>query len=348
MPSAKWMRTGILAVALLAIAGVIAVVACGPSAQSGGNSDGGEGATIDGSDSGASLLAPGVSVLSQESGDGSSEGKKSTPTPTATLHPDCVKLTYPEGGSGISCPPPGPENVEGNLRRHYNHVMKLKQEAAEGRRSPVEPVYIFISVEMTTHEAVDAVALFLEENGDGGKFYTWKYGEDEDPAGAISAGYVNIELVPQIAAIEGVKLVYEERGTIPLSSLGGPSSQVVPSLMGADQWHAVGVKGAGVGVAVIDRGFQDFETRIMPFLSEPARFLCYDERRNAVEGFVPTLTPSPGSPSSGSQPAPTPKFSACKVGPESETTHGIEVLESLLEISPDVKLYFSDPVLPPH
>ena len=141
MNSTKWMRSAVLAAAVVAVAGVIAVLACGPAAPA------------------------------QQSGGGGGSGEKENPTetptltPTPTLHPDCVTLTLPDGSTGVSCLPPGPDNVEANLRRHYNQQMAHKKDAQEGRRSVVEPVYIGISVEMTTHEAVDAVADFLEANG---------------------------------------------------------------------------------------------------------------------------------------------------------------------------------------
>ena len=95
------------------------------------------------------------------------------------------------------------------------------------------------------------------------------------------------------------------------------------------------------GVAVIDSGFRDFVTRVVPSLSEPAKFLCYDSDLNAFEGFVPTLTPMLGSsPVVTPGPTPTPKFAACETGLDG--SHGTQVVESLLEIAPDVKLYISD------
>ena len=124
MKSTKWMRSVLLAVALTAVAGVMAVLACGSA-----------------------------SPVQQSAGGG--EKEKPTKTPTATLHPDCVVLTLPDGGKGTSCPSPGPENVEANLRRHYNGHMLYKASAArDGRRSVVDPVYIGISVKVTTHDSV--------------------------------------------------------------------------------------------------------------------------------------------------------------------------------------------------
>lgn len=79
-----------LAVAVVAVSGAIAVLACAPAAPA------------------------------RQAGDSGDVVAKEKPTPTPTLHPDCVTLTFPDGGKGTSCPPLGPENVDANLRRHYN------------------------------------------------------------------------------------------------------------------------------------------------------------------------------------------------------------------------------------
>ena len=261
-----------------------------------------------------------------------------TPTPTATLHPDCVTLPLPDGRRVTSCPPPGPENVEGDLRWRYNSVMATK-EANAGRRSVVEPVYIDIIVNTDSVAPMRMVAEFLESNEVVGKISLYpepgRYG-----AAGLTAVRVNIELVPQIAAIEGVVRVEKIQTMNPLSSQGQPApNPAVLKRMGIDDWHAAGVTGSGVGVAVIDSGFTDFRTRVMPSLSEPAKFLCYDSFGEAYEGYVPTLTPTPGAaPVVTPGPTPTPKFVACEDG----TDHGTVSVESLLEVSPDAKLHLSD------
>ena len=218
--------------AAMSVAGVFSLVACGPSAPSGG-------------------------------GGGSGGKENPTETPTLTLtptpHPDCVTLTLPGIGTATSCPPEGPENAGANLRRHYNQHMEQK-EAPGGRRSVVEPVYIGMTVETTTLEAVDVVADFLEANGDG-VVHRFKYGVDKPRVGVVVSGYVDIELMPSIAAIEGVKSVKKNSPAEPASSPAQPASgQTAVDLMGADEWHAAGVTGSGVEVVVIDRGFRQFRT----------------------------------------------------------------------------------------
>ena len=232
MKLSQWSRLVVLAFAVMSVAGVLVVVACAPAAPSSQSGGGG--------------------------GSGEKENPTETPTLTLTLtstpHPDCVTLTLPGIGTATSCPPEGPENVDSNLRRHYNQHMEQK-EAQDGRRSTVEPVYIGIRVETTTIEAVDAVAGFLDENGDGGVYYLYKNGVNDDPfvpVGVINAGYVNIELVTAIAAIEGVESVKQNHPAEPDSSLiQSASGQRVVDLMGADEWHAAGVTGSGI-VACVD------------------------------------------------------------------------------------------------
>ena len=306
MKSVKWMRSVMLAVAVVAVSGVIAVLSCAPASPA------------------------------NQSGSGAEKEKPTeTATPTPTLHPDCVTLPLPDGSRVTSCPPPGPENVESNLRRHYNRVMATK-EANAGRRSVVEPVYVDIVVDTDSVATMHAVAEFLESYDDVGKIdlqsHPSHYG-----AAALIVGHVRVDLIPAIAAIEGVVRVEKERATVPLSSQGQPApNPAVLARTGVDDWHQVGVTGAGVGVAVIDSGFKDFRTRVMPSLSEPAKFLCYDSDREAHEGYVPTLTPTPGAtPVVTPGPTPTPKFVACEEG---ANDHGTVSVESLFEVAPGVNL----------
>ena len=306
MKSAKMMRVTVLMIAVAAVAGVMAVLACGPA-----------------------------SSAQQTSGRGEKERPTETPTPTPTLHPDCVTLPLPDGSRVTSCPPPGPENVESNLRRHYNRVMATK-EANAGRRAVFEPLYVDIVVDTDSVATMHVVAEFLESYEDVGKIdlqsHPSHYG-----AAALIVGHVRVELIPAIAAIEGVVRVEKERKPVPLSSQGQPAPNLaVLARMGVDDWHQAGITGSGVGVAVIDSGFKDFRTRVMPSLSEPAKFLCYDSDREAHEGYVPTLTPTPGAtPVVTPGPTPTPKFVACEEGADD---HGTVIVETLFEVAPDVNL----------
>ena len=95
--------------------------------------------------------------------------------------------------------------------------------------------------------------------GFGFRNLSWSKEGDGIAAGPVS-GDMNLELVPAVAEIEGVKSVYEEVGLIyprvPSAAQVVPR-QVVPMLTAAqvtqaDQWHRAGFTGSGVEVAVID------------------------------------------------------------------------------------------------
>ena len=238
MKAPQWVRLLVLSFAVMSLVGVMAVMACGPAAP-------------------ASQQAGGGGLVAAK------EEPTETLTPTATLHPDCVTLPLHDGSKVTSCPPPGPENVEGNLRRYYNRVMAEKEAQAE-RRSVVEPVYIDVVVNTDSVAVMHAVAEFLESHEDVKKIDLYpepgRYG-----AAGLVAGHVNMELIPAIAAIQGVLRVEKERVGIPLSSQGQPApNPAVLARMGVDDWHQAGVTGSGVGVAVLDSGFKDFRTRVMP------------------------------------------------------------------------------------
>ena len=287
MKLSQRVRLVVSAFAVMSVVGVMAVMACGPAAPASQQVGGG-----------------GLVTAKEEPTD------MPTLTPTATLHRDCVTLTLPDGSTGVSCPPPGPENVDSNLRRHYNRVMATKEDQA-GRRSVVEPVYIDVLVNTDSIAAMHVVAEFLESHEDVGKINLYPEPGRYGAAGMVAA-HVNMELIPAIAGIEGVVRVEENRALVPLSSQGQSAPNLaVLERMGVDDWHAAGVTGSGVGVAVLDSGFKDFRTRVMPSLSEPAKFLCYDSGGSAHEGYIPTLTPALGS-IPVVTPGPTPKFVACE------------------------------------
>ena len=209
MKAPQWVRLVVLSFAVMSVSGVLAVVACAPAAPA--SQSGGVG------------------------GSGEKENPTETPTLTPTPHPDCVTLPLPDGSTGVCWPPPGPENVEGNLRRHYNRVMATKV-AQAGRRSVVEPVYIDVLVDTDSIAAVHAVAEFLQSHEDAGKIYLDPEPSFYGPAGLV-AKHVNMELIPEIAAIEGVLRVERESVVVPLSSQGQPApNPAVLERMGVGDW----------------------------------------------------------------------------------------------------------------
>ena len=213
--------------------------------------------SMTGEKTGRRSIVPPSSSLTVPRGIGEKENPTEAPTLTPTPHPDCVTLTLPDGSTGVSCPPPGPENVEGNLRRHYNRVMATQEAQAE-RRSVVEPVYIDVVVDTDSVAAMHVVAEFLQIHEDAGKIILDPEPSFYGPAGLV-AKHVNMELIPEIAAIEGVLRVGKESVGVPLSSQGqlAPNPAVL-ARMDVDDWHQAGVTGDGVEVVVVDADFRDF------------------------------------------------------------------------------------------
>ena len=89
------------------------------------------------------------------------------------------------------------------------------------------------------------------------------------------------------------------------------------ALHGADAWHTAGYTGAGVKVGMISLGFAGFSTLMGSELPMSVTVRCYTD----VGEFSSNLTD-------------------CESG---ESSHGVSVAETLLDIAPGVDLYISNP-----
>ena len=247
MKASQWVRLFMLSCAVMSAVGVMAVMACPPASPA------------------------------SQSGSGDKESPTATPIPTATPYPDdCVEFQAAEDRMDVFCPEPGPRQIEEVLRKQYNALMAENELAAqEGRRSVLGPIMVEVFITTSTTDAVDDVVELLQDNG--ARVFSHNKGIDVHAAGRITA-LVNIELLPDIIAIEGVGDVVEVRKDPPVGSNlhVGPGTVTALERMFVDHWHEAGVTGAGVGVAVIDADFRDFGARILPILSQPVEFLCYD------------------------------------------------------------------------
>ena len=332
MGSRKTMRTFVLVLTMLGVVVAFAVLACGPAAsapQASQPSESGDMAVDD------ALSTAGVSALPQGSGGVSSDGEK--PTATATLTPTSTPICWDvpvyggEGRMSPVCELPGPPESDFAVRMA---LKKHKERSAKrARGEPVEPITVNVRIYLETQEAADQLLDLLEtELGEVG---VARLGVNRDGrtwwAAYVWVLHLDAGLIEPIYEMGGVL----KMSTIAPMSYGGSRLQQTPAvaptltaaqLTHADQWHRAGFTGAGVGVAVIDSSFQDFETRVLPMLSRPVRFFCYDSSHNIVEGQLPALPDGPD-------------FDVCEDGSLTNPDHGTDVAAALAEIAPDADLY---------
>ena len=174
MKSTKWMRTGVLAVALLAVVGVMAVLACGPSAAPSQQSSGG------GVSESVSVPATEAPFVLPQSGNGDGGPVDPTGEPTATPTP-----TVPFAGD---------VRVGPNLVGYYADAVEenvARQARGEDREFPVLPVFV-----KATPEGKSDVAQFLSDNGGVGVFV------DPDPSSGSIALDMNIGLIPDLLDVD--------------------------------------------------------------------------------------------------------------------------------------------------
>ncbi len=475
MKSAKWMRTGVLVIALSSVVGVMGVLACGPSAPA---QPSGNGNAVAENVSAPATEAP-FAVQQSDDGDrnGGEDESTETPTPTATRYipptadPSLCEndyiMTYNHEENrivrgalvGTRCPPDGDPKVGHLLRRQYNQAMRKsaargargetgvaedfphldlmvqtttaaaataveklfkssgvrkvsvvgssiyakvdiglvpqllaiegvehvdappmflqtrdprpqrlegwrhesdlvlrymavarENRSREQRGEPPVSEYPDVRVLITVHiDFVDGVVEFLEANS--GENITWTKGERDVFGGGEGTVKVDMSLElmrhfraqPGILNIEEIKSGSDSPDGPTGRSMGSDTKRQAPAttltptpaveVMRADQWHRAGFAGGGVAVAVIDAGFENFEARVLPLLSEPVHFRCY-----YVSGTDVLLESGVLSPA-GSSVQPTGDFSKCENG----DSHGTDVAMGLAEIAPGVKLYISNP-----
>ena len=331
MKTVNRMRPLLLAVVAMSVVGVVAVLACGPTAVPEQQSGGAGGVA-----EGVSVPATEAPFVLQQSGDGERDGQKGDsgdePDPTATPYPDDCKrkVNFGTGEWEIVCPPPGSRKIDHNLRREYNDLMEEKA-TRQARGEPVRVIERQVNIGVSTHAAVDAVADFLEARTTN-PIKRYK----DDGAGGRVLGLVNIELLPAVAEMDGVEQVKFVLSAVPASLMrqsGAPTPTMTAlERVRVDQWHDAGVTGSGVEVAVIDFDFRNFRTRI----ADPAvvnadpnqpdvHFFCYNAAGVATEDDFTFCETSPVSPlNPGLRP------------------HGTDVVAALRENVPDATLYISN------
>ena len=134
----------------------------------------------------------------------------STPSAQATLS----SIDGTEDGQLQLTPTVVLAEIDHSLRSKYTNYMQ--QKATKRRRGDsVEPVMVDIMVDFSTSERVYALVEFLESHADS-KVYSDQtgYGVATD----VTSAYVNIELLPAIAGIEGVQRISEVVVAQPVSN----------------------------------------------------------------------------------------------------------------------------------
>jgi len=250
----------------MAVAGVMAVLACGPAATPVQQSGSGEAAAdsvsvpateapfvvserVGGDATGEVSSAAGdASVGAQQSGGSEKETPTATPYVEPTTDPaECKEhYNFKEPPELVTlCPPSGQPALSSRLRTKYNDHMKEKA-ARYARGETMGSPEIYVIIRTGTKDAVDDVVEFLVAN-DAREVSSGKKADGVSVGSA--AGYVKVELLHTLAEIEGVTGVYEP-GPLKLSSLNRQvgSQQTAARVMQADQWHRAGFTGAGVEV----------------------------------------------------------------------------------------------------
>ena len=238
--------------------------------------------------------------------------------------------------------------VEYGLQEKYRaSLIRNRDRTARGETGGFP--LIRVSIIPWGEDDADPIVEFLSANG--GKNVTWTKDEDDPVVPGVIEADVSLGLIGDLDQFDGVQRIEEIKSTSKAKpgGSGGSGVRVVPTsmpvparisvAMQADQWHRAGYTGAGVEVAVIDGDFRNFGTRIIPLLSQPVEFLCYGAD-GPVEGTLSSSSLAASGDPAGS-------FSACeRTSTPGGDPHGTAVVEALLDIAPDVKLYIANPDSP--
>ena len=275
------MRPLLLAVVAMLAMGVVAVLACGPAAvpeqQSGGA--GGVAESV-------SVPATEVPFVLQQSGDVG----KAEPTETPRSTPVCWEVPVYGGGTRIGCEEPGPPNTDFALRMAIKE--HKEQSASRARGEPVDPVTVEVRIYVKTEAGTDALLEFLAANGGDAEVHVFRSTEHWW-AGQLWVSRLDAGLIESIAEIEGVATMsiippLQETGNrLQQRESTVASALTAAQITHADQWHAAGITGSGVGVGVIDSSFQDFETRVLPMLSRKDNGNYGEENDGFADAVIP-------------------------------------------------------------
>ena len=225
MGSTSRMRTAMLAVVAMSVAGAMAVLACGPAAVPAVPA--GSGATASESLSVPATEAP---FVLPQSGDGGRDGGEGTPTetptdePTETLTPTATRYVPPTADRslcsdsydlrtgaviGTRCPPDGHALLSYDLRAYYNVAMiKNDAKGLSGDSLEFPDVYVYIKVKSGY---MDGVVRFLQDEG----AVVMHSGLGAGGVAGNVYAYLSVGLLPALMDVEGVGYTYEDTSSHP-------------------------------------------------------------------------------------------------------------------------------------
>ena len=302
-------KVAVLATAILLIAGVVAIMACAPAAPTGGGSG----------DTPSATQPP-----SQEQPEATAT---MTPTPSPTPEIICSDYFGPRGEAMTTCQPAVPPIIRPDLQDDIDRHMAEKEKAAkDGRSTETKIIQVMILTE--TPDTVDALVAFLEANTSG-RIRSGKTTDGTYSSGA--SAYLSIEIVPEIAELDGISEIYETETFQPEGSnrQGTPPATLTEQqLMKVRAWYAANITGS-VQAAIIDHDFRLFRNTVLLNTNRPVRWLCYDALGMATQ----SISTDPNT-----------DFSPCERPhqPPLANPHGTTVAAALIEIAPDAELFISN------
>ena len=315
MKSRTGIRIAILATTALLLSAIIAVLACAPAASP--NAQPADTPTFVTEYAKENVLTTDANLGQPQEGEPPSQ---QTPEPTEESTDPAPTPT--DWSDAFVWPTTSPDPIiEWNLQwKIANHLDQIEKAEEDGLPRPIEKRHIVVIC--TSAEALDRVVAYMKANSDA---RVWEWRPDGRDGGGSAETPMDISLVPAMETIEGVRLIREERPPKQNSRknqvAGNATTDAEATLKqtGTGTWHAAGITGTGVEVALIDNGFASFQTDVAPQLRQPVRFLCYNSAgAYSHEDFSYCLNPVPTH------------------------DHGTNAAKSLLETAPDSTLYITN------
>ena len=254
----------------------------------------------------SALLLIGLLAGSRSASVHAQQGGAPTPTPATVPGPVFDIQSLPLEGK-VS--PPRYPNLDSNLNRVVEQARtgQLTTRAAAASAPKYHGQSVAVTLYIIEGHA-DTIASYLEANGASPRNIGADYIE----------AYIPVSLLVEASRQEGVLSV---RAIVPPQPEQGTVVSGGVAAHGVTSWHAVGFKGRGVKIGVIDLSFEGFAGLMGSELPATVRARCYP----SVGSFTANL-------------------SDCIYAniPEDSRKHGTAVTEALFDIAPEADYYISN------